>query len=169
MTLDALGGVTQAAQLGHGASSAALPATPANPGFASFESFLDAARRLDASRESEAARRSQESTAATDLDRVGDTHLDTSAWRGDEIRIQAAEPAQETPGLTASRLLDGADQGFQRMNELMAKLDGNMPISSRELLAMQVEISKISLALETTTKAVTQVSQDVKQLFQQQI
>ena len=102
----------------------------------------------------------------------GPIQIDASAWLegvGPTSRTGAAATPEEPSKASPVALLDGADAQYHRLEELIRSLNVAGPMAPRELLAMQAEIAKISLSLETSTKAVTQMTQDVRTLFQQQI
>lgn len=74
-------------------------------------------------------------------------------------------PAKASPAW----FLETADASYGRLEQLIGRLDGKSTFSPQELLRLQLEVSKITLQLETTTKAVSEAVSDVKQLFQQQL
>ncbi|MEM7049985.1 MAG: hypothetical protein AAF604_10005 [Acidobacteriota bacterium] len=69
----------------------------------------------------------------------------------------------------ATSFLDGAEESFVQLEKLLGELESARPYSPQELLRMQLEIHKITLQIETTTKGVSEVVNGAKQLFQQQI
>lgn len=92
--------------------------------------------------------------------------------RGDlELGPEVAPPtaAEDAAKPSPGWFLDKADASYGRLNELIGQLDGKSTFSPQELLRVQLEVSKITLQLETTTKAVSEAVSDVKQLFQQQL
>ncbi|HRC85490.1 MAG TPA: hypothetical protein PK413_07775 [Thermoanaerobaculia bacterium] len=138
-------------------TGAAKPTAPASQA-QSFESFLEAASRLQ-----------HDPQAATTIPGANPLHIDPRSLPGGDPSLAAASPEPGKQPLTAARFVDGAEKNYLRMNDLLSRLEGAEPMTSRDLLAMQIEISKITLALETTTRTVAQATQDVRQLFQQQI
>ena len=83
------------------------------------------------------------------------------------LYAQKLEEAQEPGGVR--KLLGEVEAGAHRLEDLIGQLQGGRTFNAQELLGLQAEIQQVSLSVETTTKVVSEVVSNVKQLLQQQI
>lgn len=83
--------------------------------------------------------------------------------------VQETKAASEAASVKPMHFLDQAEAGFERLNELLRKIHREGPFSLQELMGLQLEVYKITLQLETTTKAVAEAVNDTRQLMQQQL
>ena len=80
---------------------------------------------------------------------------------------QKLEEAGEPGGV--EKLMSEVETGYQQLNGLLDQLKGGRTFKAQELLALQAQVHQVSLQVETTTKVISEVVSNVKQLMQQQI
>lgn len=87
--------------------------------------------------------------------------------RAQELYLQKVDEAKEPEGVR--KLLSEVEVGTRRLDELLGELNKGRTFSTQELIGLQAEIQQVSLQVETTTRVVSEVVSNVKNLLQQQI
>ncbi|MEM9783134.1 MAG: hypothetical protein AAF899_11720 [Pseudomonadota bacterium] len=85
-------------------------------------------------------------------------------------QVDATPPVeQKEPTNVIETVLDRADGSYNRLEGMIDSLDHSTPHSIEEVMQLQIEMHKLSMQLEVSTKAVTESASATKQIFQQQI
>lgn len=87
--------------------------------------------------------------------------------RGQDLYLQKVDEAQEPGGVR--KLLSEIEVGTQKLDSLLAELNKGRTFTTQELIGLQAEIQAISRQVEVTTRVVSEVVSNVKNLLQQQI
>jgi hypothetical protein len=87
--------------------------------------------------------------------------------RAQELYLQKLDEAKEPGGVR--RLLSECEVGTKRLDELLGELNKGRTFSTQELIGLQAEIQQVSMQVETTSRVVSEVVSNVKNLLQQQI
>ena len=118
------------------------------------------------------------------LEQQGGKASNVAAQASDQGSLKmnkGAEPASETERLYAEKkdeaaepggvekLMTEVETGYRELNGLLEQLKGGRTFKPQELLALQTQVHHVSLQVETTTKVISEVVSNVKQLMQQQI
>jgi len=124
------------------------------------------------------------SAAAGEFDRVLQSVMNTggvspaneAAWQSPQIapmgsveNVQASPSAGAAAQADAANMLDEAQAGYDRLNGIIERIRTEGPFNMQDLMGMQLEAYKITMQLETTTKAIAEAVNNTKQLLQQQI
>jgi hypothetical protein len=93
-------------------------------------------------------------------------HLQTAGDRAAALRQEKQSVAKEPGGIEL--LGREIEQGAVRMRELVDELQSGRTYRPQELLAVQAEMSEISLRVEVTTRVVAEAVSGARTLMQQQ-
>jgi hypothetical protein len=87
--------------------------------------------------------------------------------RAQQLYLDKLDEAREPEGVR--KLLGEVEAGTQRLDSLLGELNAGRTFSTQELIGIQAEIQHLSLQVETTSRVVSEVVSNVKNLLQQQI
>ncbi|MEM9552941.1 MAG: hypothetical protein AAGC60_01680 [Acidobacteriota bacterium] len=87
---------------------------------------------------------------------------------GRDVAASTQAPAAIEEPSAVGRIVRGADAMHHRLVDLTERLSVD-EMSARELFQVQLEAQRLTIGLETTTKAISESSNNLKQTLQQQI
>lgn len=109
----------------------------------------------------------QESKQQDEVVRIAADRQIESVGESTGLYAQKVEQVREVEGVR--RILDEIQVGHTRMRGLIDELRSGKTYNSQELLAIQSEVYDLSINLQVSTKVLSEVVTNVKQLLTQQV
>lgn len=84
-------------------------------------------------------------------------------------RVEGTKPAEASPAVSATKVLDQVNQAQQRMEQILHLAESGKSFSPAELLSLQTHVYRASQELDLAGKVVEKATGGVKQVLQTQV